>query len=52
LKPMQMKVPYIILAVVLVVVAVIITFSKLPKIKEGEHFEGDTEKVIDRFQST
>ena len=29
-----MKVPYIILAVVLVVVAVIITFSKLPKIKE------------------
>ncbi|NLK48485.1 MAG: L-fucose:H+ symporter permease [Bacteroidales bacterium] len=39
-----MKVPYIILAVVLVVVAVIITFSKLPKIKEGEHFEGDTEK--------
>ena len=39
-----MKVPYIILAVVLVVVAVIIIFSKLPRIKEGEHFEGDTEK--------
>ena len=39
-----MKIPYLILAAVLLIVAIIIIFSKLPKIKEGEHVEGSTQK--------
>jgi FHS family L-fucose permease-like MFS transporter len=44
-----MKLPYLILAGVLIVIAVIFIFSHLPKIKEGEHEEGDIrgEKLID-----
>lgn len=44
-----MKLPYLVLAVVLIVIALIFVFSHLPKIKEGEHEEGDLhgEKLID-----
>ncbi len=35
-----MKLPYLILALILVVIAVVFVFSKLPKIKEGSHLEG------------
>ena len=44
-----MKMPYLVLAIVLIVIAVIFVFSKLPKIKEGDYEEGDTkgEKLID-----
>jgi FHS family L-fucose permease-like MFS transporter len=45
----SMKLPYLILAGVLILIAVVFVFSHLPKIKEGEHIEGDTvgEKLID-----
>jgi FHS family L-fucose permease-like MFS transporter len=45
-----MKLPYLILASVLIVVAVVFVFSRLPKIKEGNHEEGEysaDEKLID-----
>lgn len=44
-----MKIPYLILAIVLIVIAVIFIFAHLPKIKEGEHEEGNIrgEKLID-----
>ncbi|MEN9918912.1 MAG: hypothetical protein RL662_1348 [Bacteroidota bacterium] len=45
-----MKLPYLILAIILIVIAVIFIFSKLPKIKEGSHEEGEkneNEKLID-----
>lgn len=44
-----MKLPYLILAGILIVIAVIFIFSHLPKIKEGEHEEGEgkNEKLID-----
>lgn len=44
-----MKLPYLILAAVLLVLAVIFVFSHLPKIQEGGHEEGATgnEKLID-----
>ena len=44
-----MKLPYLILAGILIVIAIIFIFSHLPKIKEGGHEEGDTkgEKLID-----
>lgn len=44
-----MKLPYLILAGILIVIAIIFIFSHLPKIKEGEHDEGDIkgEKLID-----
>jgi len=35
-----MKLPYLVLALVLVIIAVVFVFSKLPKIKEGSHLEG------------
>jgi FHS family L-fucose permease-like MFS transporter len=43
------KAPYLILAAVLILIAVIFIFSKLPKIKEGNHEEGQgkDEKRID-----
>lgn len=44
-----MKLPYLILASVLILIAVVIIFSHLPKIKEGDHEEGEGlhEKLID-----
>lgn len=44
-----MKMPYLILAVVLIIIAVVFVFAHLPKINEGGHEEGDTkgEKLID-----
>lgn len=39
-----MKLPYLILAVILILVAVVFIFSHLPKIKEGEHEEGTDRK--------
>jgi MFS transporter, FHS family, L-fucose permease len=44
-----MKLPYLILASVLVVIAIVIIFSKLPKIQEGDHKEGEknNDKLID-----
>lgn len=44
-----MKLPYLILAAVLLVLAVVFIFSHLPKIKEGDHDEGEgtNEKLID-----
>lgn len=44
-----MKLPYLILAGILIVIALIFVFSKLPKIKEGDSVEGsDTKgKLID-----
>ncbi len=44
-----MKLPYLALAVILILIAVVFIFSHLPKIKEGDHEEGDTkgEKLID-----
>ena len=44
-----MKLPYLILAAVLIVIALIFIVSHLPKIKEGGHDEGDIkgEKLID-----
>lgn len=45
----SMKLPYLLLAGVLIIIAIIFIFSHLPKIKEGEHEEGDIqgEKLID-----
>ncbi len=46
----SMKTPYLILAAILVVIAVIIAFCQLPRIKEGNHNEGEKvegEKLID-----
>jgi len=44
-----MKLPYLVLAGVLILIAIVFIFSHLPKIKEGDHEEGDTkgEKLID-----
>ncbi|GAB6122940.1 L-fucose:H+ symporter permease [Dysgonomonas termitidis] len=44
-----MKLPYLILAGVLIVIAVVFVFSHLPKIKEGDHEEGqkNDDKLID-----
>lgn len=44
-----MKLPYIILASILIVIAIVFVFSRLPKIKEGDQEEGDIkgEKLID-----
>lgn len=44
-----MKLPYLILAGVLIVIAIIFIFSHLPKIKEGNHEEGqkNDDKLID-----
>ena len=44
-----MKTPYLVLAVILIIIAVIFVFAHLPKIKEGDHEEGETrgEKLID-----
>ena len=39
-----MKLPYLILAGLLIVIAVIFAFSHLPKIKEGDHIEGENDK--------
>ncbi len=45
----SMKTPYLILAAILVLIAVVFIFSKLPKIKEGDREEGDisNDKLID-----
>ncbi|MDR2628234.1 MAG: L-fucose:H+ symporter permease [Dysgonamonadaceae bacterium] len=44
-----MKLPYLLLAAALVLIALILMFAHLPKIKEGNREEGDTrgEKLID-----
>lgn len=44
-----MKLPYLVLAAILIIIAVIFIFSHLPKIKEGDQEEGSTkgEKLID-----
>ncbi len=45
-----MKLPYLILAVVLIVIAVVFIYARLPRIKEGDHQEGELsgkEKLID-----
>lgn len=44
-----MKLPYLILAGILVVIAIVFIFSHLPKIKEGDHNEGEksNDKLID-----
>lgn len=44
-----MKLPYLFLALLLIVIAIIFIFSHLPKIKEGNHEEGNAkgEKLID-----
>lgn len=39
-----MKLPYLILAGILILVAIIFIFSHLPKIKEGDHEEGEDKK--------
>ncbi len=45
----SMKTPYLILGILLVLIAIVFIFSKLPKIKEGDHEEGETsgDKLID-----
>jgi FHS family L-fucose permease-like MFS transporter len=45
----SMKLPYIILACVLILIAIVFIVSHLPKIKEGEHLEGEAtgDKLID-----
>jgi FHS family L-fucose permease-like MFS transporter len=45
----SIKMPYLILAAALILIAVVFVFSRLPKIKEGNHEEGrgDNEKLID-----
>lgn len=40
----SMKLPYLILAGILIVVAIVFVFSHLPKIKEGNHIEGEETK--------
>ena len=40
----SMKLPYLILGLLLVVIAIVFVFSKLPKIKEGDSVEGTNEK--------
>ena len=42
-----MKLPYLILAAVLIIIAVAFIFVKLPKIKEEEESKGDDSKLID-----
>lgn len=44
-----MKIPYLILAGILIVIAIVFVFSRLPKIKEGDHEEGEKndDKLID-----
>lgn len=44
----SMKLPYLILALLLIIIAVVFIFSHLPKIKEGDKEEGNTkgEKLI------
>lgn len=45
----SMKLPYIILASLLILIAIVFIFSHLPKIKEGDHVEGESnqkEKLI------
>jgi FHS family L-fucose permease-like MFS transporter len=44
-----MKLPYLLLAGVLIIIAIVFIFSKLPKIKEGDHEEGakSNDKLID-----
>ncbi len=45
-----MKMPYLILAGLLIVIAIVFVFAYLPKIKEGDHEEGEAtkgEKLID-----
>lgn len=44
-----MKIPYLVLAIILILLAVVFLFSHLPKIKEGESEEGNNsgEKLID-----
>lgn len=44
-----MKLPYLILAGILIVIAIVFIFSHLPKIKEGNHEEGkkSNDKLID-----
>ena len=44
-----MKLPYLILAAALIIIAVVFVFSHLPKIKEGNSVEGETktDKLID-----
>ncbi len=39
-----MKLPYLILAGLLIVIAVVFAFSHLPKIKEDDHVEGENDK--------
>ncbi|MGJ7030078.1 FHS family L-fucose permease-like MFS transporter [Niabella hirudinis] len=45
----SMKMPYLVLAVILLLLAAVFIFYRLPRIKEGGHEEGDTagEKLID-----
>jgi FHS family L-fucose permease-like MFS transporter len=45
----SMKLPYLILAGILILIAIVFVFSHLPKIKEGAHLEGEAtgEKLID-----
>ncbi len=40
----SMKLPYLILALLLIIIAIVFVFSKLPKIKEGDSIEGKNEK--------
>ena len=40
----SMKLPYLILGLLLIVIAIVFVFSKLPKIKEGDSVEGTNEK--------
>ena len=43
-----MKLPYLILATLLIIIAVVFVFSHLPKIQEGSHVEGEnTQREID-----
>ena len=44
-----MKLPYLVLGALLIVIAIVFIFSKLPKIKEGDHEEGQksNDKLID-----
>lgn len=45
----SMKLPYIILATLLIIIAVVFIFSRLPKIQEGDHVEGKMTDKSDKL---
>lgn len=49
LETNAMKTPYLTLSIILIIIAVVFIFSHLPKVKDGDHEEGNSagEKLID-----